>query len=158
MLKKQFTKTTIKELKNMQWHKKRLVNLCIYLMIQMNNEGVGMYRYEASSTDHLTPIWKNRSPNKPPQIRQWYFHIGDFNNHSCANFWSKGVNFDIVDKNKSSFSNEWLDELDAWFDKKDSDKLDEMENTVATNEIHAGRGWNNTRKDILESVLAQLQQ
>ena len=70
---------------------------------------------------------------------------------SFLQVWADGVELKISDKT-ADFPFEWCDE---YCDACDT-KCIEMETAVVQSATNAGRGWNSTRRDVLEKFMAQL--
>lgn len=91
-----------------------------------------------------------------PDRSNYEFDFDDRDNPTdfpgTLNVAANGVVFFIFDKTTSGFPTEWYDE---YCDASPTKRL-EMETAFVQSATNAGRGWNSTRRDVLEQFVAQL--
>jgi len=110
--------------------------------------------FDAKVTTHQFLSGDVEPDLEAPEI--WFGIDGDNGDNDCSRrlrIWPEELEFAIHDlESVAGLTRDWLRK------RKDGDDAErfKMETAYANSEANAGRGWNNTREDIIDSVLEQL--
>lgn len=145
------------------WVKRALMDM--YACIKLSNGSLAMVRFKSGSVEP-TEIFRSISLDDHGN-RLYRYHtaparIGlvgyraDVDDGNYVDVDDEFIFFQFVDRVTSTCTSEWWQKYADFSRDKNMDKCIEMQMAYANSEANKGRGWNNTRKDIIDSVLEQL--
>ena len=149
------------------WVKRALMDM--YACIKLSNGSLAMVRFMSGSVEP-TEIFPEISPDNqytyytaPARIQLVGRTVlssddadDDAVDENYVDVDDEFIFFQFVDRVTSTCTSEWWQKYADFYRDKNVDKCIEMEMAYANSEANKGRGWNNTRKDIIDTVLEQL--
>lgn len=116
----------------------------------LSSAGVGMYKLISGAVESGEVRYFNAGAQV--DTTDLMFDDAYANGYSHLSVWADGVEVYVDDKIAPGFTTEWHEEYCS----ASSMQRVHMETAFVQSPANAGRGWNSTRRDVLEKLVAQL--
>ena len=115
----------------------------------LSSAGVGMYELISGTVESDNVFYPDHAR---VEVFPTELDFDDANGNSHLNVWADGVEVYADDKIARGFTTEWHEEYCS----ASSMQRVQMKTAFVKSPANAGRGWNSTRRDVLDKLVAQL--